>query len=150
MPGTSSFKKEAVIITIEAFNGSFILEGYGEGEFFTAEMDGDGHTKTNGSHQFSTVNRMDLPGGTISLNLYGGSPSNGILNTIWRQRKLDNISFFAITARDVLSGGKLVHSSKALITNVPPLKFGDEIQEVEWGIMAMDLDIQHAGQLLSA
>ena len=149
MAAASTYKREDVIVTIEAplAGGAYIIEGYAEGEFLTIEPDGDGWTKTSGSHQQVTRNRMDMPGGMITMNLQGGSPSNQVMYDLWQADKDTGTSTFAITVRDVRSGGKLAQSEAAYVKQVPNLVFGDEIQDVEWVIDCLFLNIQHAGQL---
>ncbi len=144
----SSYKRENVVISIEGLPGagSYIIEGYAEGEFCSVEMEGDGWTKIIGSHQQTTRNRMDHPGGTITLTLQGGSPSNKALYDLWQLDKDTGTSPFAITIKDTLSDGKLAYSELAYVRQVPVLAFGDEIQDVEWTIDCLFLKIEHAGQ----
>jgi hypothetical protein len=149
MPGVSTYKREDVVISVESLfgGGSYIVEGYADGDFCTITPEGDGYTRTSGSHQTTTRNRMDLPGGMISLVLHGSSPSNRDLYELWKLDKDTGSHLFAITVRDIRSGGKLAYSEAAFIKQVPELTFGDEISDVTWEIECMQLQIEHAGQL---
>lgn len=144
----SNYKREDVIVTIATANGTFIVEGYAEGEFFTAEMDGDGHTVTNGSHGYNTANRVDIRSGMITLNLHGSSPANALLQQQWNQRRSDGSSFFGITMKDVRSGGDLTVARNAFVLKEPNMVKGEELQDKEWPIKCMDLDIQHGGSIV--
>lgn len=144
----SNYKREDVKVVISGTLGiTHVADGYADGEFLSIEPDGDGWTETVGSHKRVTRNRIDMPGGVINLKLHPESPTNKVLERLWKTDRGSGTSTFRILARDQRSDVNMALSESAYVKNTPSLKFGNEAQPKEWEIRCMQLEIFHGQQL---
>lgn len=144
--GLSSYRREDVSISVFAEGeNAVVLEGFIDGDFFTAERAAEEATLVRGSHGEIEIASMEIPDGSMTLSLMGGSPSNAVLQTFLESFQSDGSSLFTIIAIDTRSENSLAFCRDAILQMAPPLTFGNERSPREWTVLCPHLELAHSG-----
>ena len=112
------------------FNGVPIL-GFSDGTMVSAERDEDAFTKKTGT-QGDAVRVKNLnKGGSVSINLLSGSPTNTALSNLALIDEQTGGGKGPLQILD-LNGNTLVHAEIAWIKKLPKVEYGDDESGREW------------------
>ena len=131
-------KKIAIII------GGYIIDGFVDGDFVSAEKAGDAFAMKSGADGFVTRVAQNHPEGSITIKLMQSSPANAVLQTLYQADEATGQAAFPVTVKD-LFGGDLVTTSQAWFRKIPNFSKGRDIGENEWVLDCADLTIIHGG-----
>jgi hypothetical protein len=128
--------KEIIVIA-----GGAPISGFSD-EFVTLTFEKESFTKTRGIDATQRAKTNDY-GGSITLTLMGGSPSNDVLSAFWNADRATSEGKFPIIIKDN-KGTTIWTASNAWVKKMPDQKFTKDAPTVAWEIDCADI-IGHSG-----
>lgn len=131
-----TFDPASVVITV----GGVPMSGFADGTFLLVDRDEDAFVKVTGADGTSTRVKSNNRAGTLTLTLKQSSPSNDVLSGFAILDELSNSGVVPVLVKD-LSGNSLYFSATGWIQKMPASEFGKEINNREWIIDLVDVDM---------
>lgn len=125
-----------VIITV----GGIPMSGFADGTFLLVDRDENAFTKVTGADGTSTRVKSNNRSGTMTLTLKQSSPSNDILSGFAALDEISNAGVVPVLIKD-LSGNSLFFSATGWVQKFPASEFGKEINNREWILDLVDVDM---------
>lgn len=131
-----TYDPKQVIITI----GAVPMSGFSDGTFVEISRDEDVFNKFVGADGNTVRVRNNNTSASMTLTLRQSSPSNDVLSAFLKADELSNRGVLPVLIKD-LSGNSTYFSAQGWIRGYPQSSFGKEIENREWVIDLVDLDI---------
>lgn len=125
-----------VLITI----GGVPMGGFADGTFLLIDRDEDAFTKVTGADGTSTRVKSNNKAGTLTLTLKQSSPSNDVLSGFAALDELSNTGVVPVLVKDI-GGDSVFFSATGWVQKYPASEFGKEINNREWILDLVDVDI---------
>jgi hypothetical protein len=116
------------------------MSGYADGTFLNVDRDENAFTKVTGADGTSTRVKSNNRSGSMTLTLKQSSPSNDVLSGFASLDELSNTGVVPILIKD-LSGNSLFFSATGWVQKFPSSEFGKEINNREWVLDLVDVDM---------
>ena len=131
-----TYDPKQVVVTI----GGVPMSGYADGTFLVVDRDENAFTKVTGADGTSTRVKSNNRSGSMTLTLKQSSPSNDILSGFAALDELSNSGVVPILIKD-LSGNSIFFSATGWVQKYPSSEFGKEINNREWILDLVDVDM---------
>ena len=131
-----TYDPKSVVVSI----GGVPMGGYADGTFLLIDRDENAFTKVTGADGTSTRVKSNNRSGSMTITLKQSSPSNDILSGFAALDELSNTGVVPILIKD-LSGNSLYFSATGWIQKFPSSEFGKEINNRDWILDLVDVDI---------
>lgn len=131
-----TYDPKQVIVTI----GGVPMSGYADGTFLLIDRDENAFTKVTGADGVTTRVKSNNRSGTMTLTLKQSSASNDVLSGFAALDELANSGVVPILIKD-LSGNSIYFSATGWIQKYPASEFGKEINNREWVLDLVDVDV---------
>lgn len=120
--------------------GGVPMQGFADGTFLLIDRDEDAFTKVTGADGTSTRVKSNNRSGTLTLTLKQSSPSNDVLSGFAALDELSNSGVVPVLVKDN-SGTSIYFSATGWVQKFPASEFGKEINNREWILDLVDVDI---------
>ena len=136
-----TFAPEDVVIVISHPQFTHIVSGYADGTFVNVERNMESSTLYQGADNSGGRILRSNKSGTITLTLHQFSATNDVLSEVYRNdiEARDNTWLLNITIIDG-SGRSAFYARQAFIGNLPSTGFGNEIENRDWVLQAVELN----------
>jgi len=131
-----TYDPKSVVVTI----GGVPMSGYADGTFLVVDRDENSFSKVTGADGTTTRVKSNNRSGTMTLTLKQSSPSNDVLSGFATLDELANSGVVPILIKD-LSGNSLFFSATGWIQKFPSSEFGKEINNRDWILDLVDVDM---------
>jgi len=131
-----TYDPKSVVVSI----GGVPMSGYADGTFLVVDRDEQAFTKVTGADGTSTRVKSNNRSGSMTLTLKQSSPSNDVLSGFTALDELSNSGVVPILIKD-LSGNSLYFSATGWVQKFPSSEFGKEINNREWVLDLVDVDM---------
>jgi len=141
---TRSYNLEDVYLTVN----SVLITEYADGDAITIEYDEDDTVENQGTHGSVMVAERPNNIASLTFTVKQGSPVNGFLWNLRRQKRGQVAFSFPIMCNDN-RGEALISAAQAWIKKPPSLAYGTEPGDREWTMKISTPDIRDGENLLA-
>lgn len=144
MASSTAYRREDISII---FAGA-ILQGFPDGEFFSAERAEEQNTLKAGTHGEVLIMNKLVTHGTGKIMVFSGSQANSILQSLKDTQDRLGIFTFPVLVKDNRSSDRIVFCRDATFAGDPSESFGDEPADPEWPLLFPHLEMRKSGAII--